>query len=113
MLRWHSRAPHGWALSRLVLGAEPAVLDGFFLSLEEALLRTRIESQVMVPDDPERDAGVRQWRLGQVERCLAARGEMPPDTVFLNSGMHGPFALADQVLAALLMSVPSEVGGLL
>lgn len=83
----------------------------FFLSLDAALLRTRIENQIMVPDDPERDAGVRQQRLDQVERCLAARGEMPPGTVFLNSGMHGPFALADQVLAVLLVSVPSEVGG--
>lgn len=53
----------------------------FFLSLEEALLRTRIENQIMTPDDLERDAGVRQWRLDQVERCLAAKGEMPPDTV--------------------------------
>ncbi|MGH3774456.1 MAG: hypothetical protein ACRDRR_01775 [Pseudonocardiaceae bacterium] len=75
----------------------------FFLSLEEKLLRTRIENQIMTPDDPERDAGVRQWRLDQVQRCLAAKGEMPPDTVFPNSGMHGPSALADQVLAALLV----------
>jgi hypothetical protein len=75
----------------------------FFLSLEEALLRTRIENQIMIPDDPECDAGVRQWRLGQTERYLVARGEMPPGTVFLNSGMHGPSALADQVLAALLV----------
>ncbi|MGH3899245.1 MAG: AAA family ATPase [Pseudonocardiaceae bacterium] len=73
----------------------------FFLSLEEALLRTGIENQIMTPDDPERDARTRQWRLDQVGRCLAAKGEMPPGTVFLNSGMHGPFALADQVLGAL------------
>jgi hypothetical protein len=61
----------------------------FFLSLEEGRLRTRIENQILTPNDPERDAGVRQWRLDQVERCLAAKGARLPDTVFLNSGCTG------------------------
>nr|WP_026454036.1 AAA family ATPase [Saccharomonospora iraqiensis] len=70
----------------------------FFLTLNEALLRSRITDQVLLPDNAERDAEVRRWRLGQVTRCLAARADMPGDTVFLDSGEAGPSALADAVV---------------
>jgi hypothetical protein len=70
-----------------------------FLILDEAVLRERIEQQVMHPD-PGRDAEIRRWRLAQVERCLSAQDSQPPGTMILDSGVHGPDALADKVIAA-------------
>ncbi len=70
-----------------------------FLILDEAVLRERIEQQVMHPD-PGRNAEIRRWRLAQVERCLSAQDSLPPGTLVLDSGVHGPDALADMVIAA-------------
>lgn len=68
-----------------------------FLDIDAQLLRSRIEAQVMATD-PARDQEIRQWRLAQVDRCLAARQHMPAGTRFLDSGTDGPEALAAQVL---------------
>jgi hypothetical protein len=70
----------------------------FFLGLDEAVLRDRIEAQVLRESGPAQDAMARAWRLAQVERCLAAPPLMPTDTVFLDSGSCSPAALADQVM---------------
>lgn len=80
----------------------------FFLFLEEALLRIRVENQIMTPDDPERDAGVRQWQLNQGGRCLAAKGEMPPDTVFLNSGCTAMCPCGPMLAALLVLRTPTS-----
>ncbi|MBV0893200.1 ATP-binding protein [Paracoccus sp. Z118] len=67
------------------------------LHLDADLLRDRIERQAMHPD-PVRNREIRQWRLAQVDRCLSARQDLPAETLVLDSGAHGPDALADMVL---------------
>jgi hypothetical protein len=52
----------------------------FFLKVPAARLRERITAQVIHPADPQRDAEVRRWRLGQVDRCTAAEDTLPDDT---------------------------------
>ncbi|WP_024877367.1 AAA family ATPase [Saccharomonospora piscinae] len=69
----------------------------FFLTLDDAVLRRRIRDQVFFPDDPQREADVREWRLAQVSRCLAARADMPENTTFLDSGTTEPHELARQI----------------
>lgn len=69
----------------------------FFLTVDEDVLRRRIREQVLVPADPERDDEVREWRLAQVSRCLAAQARMPEDTVFLDSGLLSPHEVAHRM----------------
>jgi hypothetical protein len=68
-----------------------------FLTVDEGVLRERIERQIMSPDRI-RNEHIRDWRLGQVDRCLAARDGMPDGTRFLDTGRHTPDVLADKVL---------------
>jgi hypothetical protein len=63
-------------------------------------LRQRIVDQVLA-QDPVRDQAAREFRLAHVDRCLAARDEMPPGTVVLDSGVLGRAELADEVLSRL------------
>ncbi|KEC92542.1 hypothetical protein P820_05432 [Klebsiella pneumoniae UCI 17] len=51
-----------------------------FLTLNEDLLRHRIANQTMHPD-PNRNAEIREWRLANVARCLAARERLPCTTL--------------------------------
>jgi AAA domain len=52
-----------------------------FLDLPADVLRSRIESQVLVPGNPERDERARQFRLRNVARCVAAAKEQPDGTI--------------------------------
>jgi hypothetical protein len=70
-----------------------------FLDVPADVLEGRIRAQVLVPNDAEKDERVRQWRLKQIERCVAAAKELPPDTVVLRSDLMEPSQLADAVLA--------------
>ncbi|WP_409070921.1 AAA family ATPase [Klebsiella pneumoniae] len=54
-----------------------------FLMLNEDLLRHRISNQTMHPD-PNRNAEIREWRLANVARCLAARERLPSTTRVLD-----------------------------
>jgi len=72
----------------------------FFLKVPAARLRERITSQVIHPGDSLRDAEVRQWRLAQVDRCIAAEDALPDDTIVLD-GELPPARLAGEVLEAL------------
>lgn len=71
-----------------------------FLDLPAGILESRIRTQVILPSDPERDEIARQWRLNNIERCVAAAKEQPEDTVMLRSDLMDPSQLADAVLAA-------------
>jgi hypothetical protein len=51
--------------------------------------------------DPTCDQEARDFRLAHIDRCLAARDEMPSGTIVLDSGLLGPAALADEVLSRL------------
>ncbi|MFO5557426.1 AAA family ATPase [Klebsiella pneumoniae] len=71
-----------------------------FLMLNEDLLRHRISNQTMHPD-PNRNAEIREWRLANVARCLAARERLPSTTRVLDSGGHTSDELAAMVLDRL------------
>jgi hypothetical protein len=72
----------------------------FFLKVPAARLRERITAQVIHPGDPQRDAGVRQWRLAQVGWCTAAEDTLPDGTIIL-AGELPPALLAGEVLEVL------------
>ncbi len=65
-----------------------------FLDPGEEVLRARIEAQVLYPEDPERDAEVRRWRLEQIPRCLAFGSRLPAGAQRLDSGRATPGELA-------------------
>lgn len=71
-----------------------------FLTLNEGLLRHRIANQTMHLD-PKRNAEIREWRLANVARCLAAEERLPPTTRILDSGAHTSDELAEIVLDAI------------
>lgn len=73
----------------------------FFLQVNETTLRRRITDQVMNQHDLKTDNEIREWRLAQVNRCLAAIPHLPKDTVFLDSGKQSPNELADIVLRSI------------
>lgn len=72
-----------------------------FLDVPAEELRRRIDTQVLAEDNPEVDASARAFRHRNVERCVAARGELRPDTLILQGDQHTPTELADFVIAAL------------
>lgn len=77
-----------------------------FLDIDADTLRSRISAQVLIDNDAARDQEAREWRLAQVDRCLAARDEMPAGTIVLNSGLTEPTALADEVMSRLTADAP-------
>jgi hypothetical protein len=72
-----------------------------FLDLPAAELHRRIEAQVLIEDNPQADAEARRFRLANVDRCVAARDELPVDTLVLRGDKYSPTELAGQVLEAL------------
>ncbi|HEX5595132.1 MAG TPA: AAA family ATPase [Micromonosporaceae bacterium] len=72
-----------------------------FIDVPAAELRRRIEEQVLVPDDAQADGAARAFRLANIERCLAARTQLSPDTTILCGSTNSPDQLADQVMQAL------------
>lgn len=83
------------------LKGEDSKFYHFFLAIDEVLLRQRITEQVMVASNSQKDQEIRQWRLDQVTRCLAAMPQLPKDTIFLNSGKHSPNKLLEEVLKTI------------
>jgi hypothetical protein len=84
-----------------LLAAADVPLLHVFLDVPAEELRRRIHEQVMDRHDQEADDRIRGFRLGNVDRCVAARAALPPDTLVLRGDLHTPGQLADQVLAAL------------
>jgi hypothetical protein len=80
-----------------------------FVEVGAAELRRRIEAQRVWPDDPERDGQVREWRLAQVQRGVAATAALPPGTAVLD-GELPTAALADRVVR-LTSSAGQPVAG--
>jgi len=64
------------------------------------VLKSRIGTQVLHPRDPGQDESARQFRLKNIECCVAAPKEQPEDTMILRSDLMTPAQLADAVLAA-------------
>jgi len=73
----------------------------FWLDVSADELTRRITEQVLMPEDPERDADARAFRLKNIERCVAARQELPAGTVILETQDQKPEALAEIVLQSL------------
>src|SRR5207244_11258929 len=70
-----------------------------YLDLPETTLRARITEQVIDEQNPAEDQRIRQWRLDQVTRCLAAKDQLPAGTHVFDSGSTDPSTLAEQVFA--------------
>jgi len=71
-----------------------------FLDVPAEELHRRIEAQVLVESDPDADAKAREFRHGNVERCVRARVGLPADTLVLAADRYSPAELAEQVLTA-------------
>ena len=72
-----------------------------FLEVPAEELHRRIEAQILFEDNPEQDASARAFRHRNVERCVAARAELPADTLVLRGDQHSPAELADLVIEAM------------
>jgi hypothetical protein len=71
-----------------------------FLDVPADEVRRRIVDQVII-DGVEQSEDSRQFRLRNVDRCVAARADLPPDTLVLRGDEHTPAELADLVLARI------------
>jgi predicted kinase len=72
-----------------------------FLDADESTLRDRIDNHAADTVDPTIDSGVREWRLQQLSRCLAARAAMPEPTLWLDAGALGQAELAHATVVAI------------
>lgn len=71
-----------------------------FLDVPADVLRGRILGQVMI-DGVEQSDESREFRLRNIDRCVAARDGLPDGTLVLRGDEHPPAELADLVLARL------------
>jgi hypothetical protein len=71
-----------------------------FLDVPLEVLHRRIDDQVLHEDNPEADASARTFRHNSVQRCAAARAELPPGTLILRADQHTPAQLAELVIDA-------------
>nr|ADC96673.1 kinase [Streptomyces sp. SN-1061M] len=81
-----------------------------WLSASRQTLTRRITDQIMFPHDPERDAGVRAWRLAQVDGAMACEKRLGPDTVVLPTDDASPWQLAERILAEADRHAPRVTG---
>ncbi|MEM7538779.1 MAG: tunicamycin resistance protein [Chloroflexota bacterium] len=73
----------------------------FFLQTEKEELAKRIQSQVIVQNDPKQDEAVRQWRLAQIDRCYSASNHMHQNTIFLDTNAQSPDDLVRQIITTV------------
>lgn len=71
-----------------------------FVEVPAEELRRRIVEQVVI-DGVEQSEDSRQFRLRNVERCVAARDQLPEDTFVIAGDKHTPAELADLVLGRI------------
>lgn len=72
-----------------------------FIDVPAEELRRRIVEQELFEDGRPQSDDAREFRLRNVERCVAARDDLPPDTLVLPGDRHSPQELADLVLKAV------------
>jgi hypothetical protein len=82
------------------LGAAGVPLLHVFLDVPADEVRRRIVEQVII-DGVEQTADAREFRLRNVDRCVAARSQLSAGTLVLAGDRHTPAELADLVLAGL------------
>ncbi len=71
-----------------------------FLEADADVLRERLNSRVLVPDNPEADQSARGFGLSHVDAAVAAAARQPGETLMLRSDKLSPAELAGEVLAA-------------
>ncbi|GAA1042195.1 AAA family ATPase [Virgisporangium ochraceum] len=71
-----------------------------FLDVPAEEVRRRIVEQDVIDGAPQAD-DTREFRLRNVDRCVAARADLTADTLVLDGGRHTPSELADLVQARL------------
>ncbi|MCP3936183.1 MAG: AAA family ATPase [Actinomycetia bacterium] len=72
----------------------------FILEAGTGELDRRIREQVLIPDNTHRDAEVRDWRLAQIDRCVAALSAVDtPDRISTEELTVS--AVADEILRLL------------
>lgn len=69
-----------------------------FLDVTPDELRRRILGQTII-DGVEQPEETKRFRIGNIERCVAAREHLPAGTLILDGNTHTPAELADLVLA--------------
>jgi len=72
-----------------------------FLDVPADELRRRILGQDTFEDGRPQSDDAREFRLRNVDRCVAARDDLPDDTLVLRGDRHTPAELADRVVAEL------------
>src|SRR5690349_3126278 len=82
------------------LAAAGVPLLHVFLDVPADEVRRRIVEQTII-DGVEQADDTREFRLRNVDRCVAARAELPAGTLVLAGDRHTPAELADLVLAAV------------
>jgi thymidylate kinase len=82
------------------LNAADVPLLHVFLDVPADVLRQRIADQEILDGTPQ-SADTRAFRLGNVERCVAARAGLDSDALVLRADLDPPERLADRVLAAV------------
>lgn len=93
-----------------LIKASGQLLLHVFLDVPAEELKRRINTRTLVDDDPAADAEAREFRLGNVDRCVAARDGLPADTLVLRGDQHTPSELADLVLAHGASALLSSMG---
>lgn len=83
-----------------IQGAGLPVLH-IFLDVSASELRRRINTQTLDEANADVDAGARKFRLDNVDRCVAARDDLPEDTLVLCGDQLTPAELATRVLEAV------------
>lgn len=84
-----------------LISAADVELVHVFLDVPAAELRRRINEQVLVPDDTHLAAQAREFRLGNIDRCVAARAGLPAGTLVLRGDRLTPEQLAERVVEAV------------
>lgn len=84
-----------------LISAADVELVHVFLDVPAEELRRRINEQVLVPDDAHRDTQAREFRLGNIDRSVAARSGLPTGTLVLRGDELTPEQLAERVVEAV------------
>jgi len=82
-----------------LLGKAGETVQEVYLDVPAEELHRRIEAQILHENDPDADAKAREFRHGNIERCVQARAGLPADTLVLAAGERSPAELAELVLA--------------
>lgn len=76
-------------------------LHEFSLVAEPEAIASRIDRDVLIPDDPDHDARARSWRLDHLDHTLEACRRLPAPATVIDTTHRGPEQVATHILGAL------------